>query len=49
MGRATEKTKASATPADDSASSGFSMDEDEHDPSDREETPDLYRTSALGM
>lgn len=51
MGRPAEKLKtSSAIATDDSASSDFSMDEDETDQaSNREETPDLYRNSALGM
>ncbi len=52
MGRTTEKSKlpSSLLEPDESASSDFSVDEDDGEAgSDREETPDLYRNSALGM
>lgn len=54
MGRNTEKSKlpSSLLEPDESESSDFSVDDDEGEEgagSDREETPDLYRNSALGM
>lgn len=52
MGRVSEKTKDSAFDTkSESSSSTVSSDEEEDDMhvEEREETPDLYRNSSLGM
>jgi E3 ubiquitin-protein ligase HUWE1 len=49
MGRATDKGRDPNKAEDDAASSAFSADEEEQEEVEREETPDLYRNSALGM
>lgn len=49
MGRITDKGKEKADDRLDSLESEPSDDEHIDEPGDREETPDLYRHSALGM
>lgn len=50
MGRATEKKNPFFVSDEEDSDSDASMeDEEEEDPSGDEETPDIYRNSALGM
>ncbi|KZV95100.1 hypothetical protein EXIGLDRAFT_644511 [Exidia glandulosa HHB12029] len=49
MGKTSERAKAGEEKDEDAMSTDVSDDEEEDEDMDREETPDLYRNSALGM